>query len=74
LQDFAERFWLQRHATDIRQVLNAELSSAWVMVENCRPERMKGYAAEFDPRVREALEEHLERLLAQIIGLRARLR
>lgn len=59
---------------DIRQVLNAELSSAWVMLENCRPKRMKGYGVEFDPAARAALEESVEHLVAQVIALRAKIR
>ncbi len=74
LHVFAQRFGLQRHPVDIQQVLNAELSSVWVMLENCRPNRMKGYGVEFDPEVRKALEESLERLLSQVIAVRAKLR
>ncbi|SRR5712691_766052 len=70
----AERFSLERRPLDIRQVLNAELSSAWVMLENCRAKRMKGYGVEFEPQVSAALEESVEQLLAQVIALRAKLR
>ncbi len=74
LNAFATKFCLQRRPMDIRQVLNAELSSAWAMLENCRPKRMKGYGVEFDPQMRAALEESVERLVAQVTALRARLR
>jgi hypothetical protein len=74
LHHFAEQCSLQRRPVDIRQVLNAELSSAWVMLENCRPKRMKGYGVEFDPTVRTSLEENVERLLARVVTLRAKLR
>jgi hypothetical protein len=70
----AERFSLERRPLDIRQVLNAELSSAWVMLENCRAKRMKGYGVEFEPQARTALEESVEQLLAQVIALRGKLR
>ncbi len=73
LHRLAQQYSLQRHPVDIRQVLNAELSSAWVMLENCRPKRMKGYGVEFDPAVRASLEENVERLLARVITLRAKL-
>ncbi len=74
LRNFAERFRLERHPLEIRQVLNAELSSAWVMLENCRPKRMKGYGVAFDDQTRKALEESIEQLLAQVNTLRVRLR
>jgi len=74
LRRLAEQYSLQRHAVDIHQVLNAELSSAWVMIENCRPKRMKGYGVEFDPVVRATLEDNVEQLLARVLALRAKLR
>ncbi len=74
LHKFAEEYSLQHHPVDIRQVLNAELSSAWVMLENCRPKRMKGYGVEFDPAARTALEASVEQLLARVLVLRAKLR
>lgn len=74
LQRFAEHYSLQRHPVDLRQILNAELSSAWVMLENCRPKRMKGYGVEFDPMARAALEDNVEQLLARVLALRGKLR
>jgi hypothetical protein len=73
LRRFAERFRLERRALDLRQVLNAEFSSAWVMLENCRPRRMKGYGVAFGAEEREALEESVEELLARVKELRARI-
>lgn len=70
LKDFAERFELQTRSRDIRQILGGELSSAWVMLENCMPTRMKGYGVKFDDPVRMALEEQIEGLLTQVIALR----
>jgi len=74
LATMAQSFSLQPHPLDLRRVLNAEISSLWVMFENCRPERMKGYGQEFSPQVREALEKHVEAMLAKILTLRAQLR
>ena len=37
----------------------AQLSAAWVMRENCRPKRMKGYGV-LNAHVRAALEDHIE--------------
>jgi hypothetical protein len=73
LHNVAKLFALQRHPIGIRQVLNAELSSAWVMLENCRPKRMKGFGVEFDPVVRAALDEGVEKLVTQVLALRAKL-
>jgi hypothetical protein len=66
LRAFADRFSLQRHPMDLRQVFNAELSSAWVMLEDCRPNRMKGYGVEFSRTGRAELEEYVEKLLARV--------
>ena len=66
LADFAAQFGLQPHTMDIRQILNAELSTAWVMLENCRPKRMKGYGVPFSEDVRQAIEASVEELLAQV--------
>ncbi len=73
LADLARRFSLERHPMEIRQVLNAELSSAWVMLENCRPKRMKGYGVAFEPEQRRALEESVEELLGHVRSLRSKL-
>lgn len=74
LHAFAQEFSLAHKPMDIRQVLNAELSSAWVMLENCRPKRMKGYGVEFDPAARAALENSVQELIERVIALRARIR
>ncbi len=74
LQSFAKLFSLERRSVDIRQIMNAELSSAWVMLENCRPKRMKGYGVDFDPGLRAALQESVERLVTQVVALRAKIR
>ncbi len=72
LREFAARFGLQRHAIDIRQFLNAELSTAWVMLENCRPRRMKGYGVAFEDAAKKELEASVEKLLLQVNHLRER--
>ncbi len=74
LRRFAERFGLEQRPLDLRQLLNAELSSAWVMLENCRPKRMKGYGAPFGEEERKALEASVEELLVKVKDLRARMR
>ena len=74
LRIFASEFGLQKHPPDIRQVLNAELSSAWVFLENCRPKRMKGYGVPFTPELRARLEQHVEKLLERVLTLRKHVR
>jgi hypothetical protein len=66
----AQTFSLQSHPLDIRRVLDAEASTMWVLFENCRPERMKGYGQVFAKEAREALEKNVESLLAETLKLR----
>jgi hypothetical protein len=73
LASMAETFSLQPHPLDLRRVLHAEISHLWVLFENCRPERMKGYGQEFAKGAREALVENVETLLAEILRLRGQL-
>ncbi len=70
LEALAADFALAPHGLDIRQILDAELSTLWVMLENCRPARMKGYGQAFDPQARAALESHVEKLLDAVLSLR----
>lgn len=70
LERFATHFELQARPVDLAQVLNAEFSTAWVMLENCRPKRMKGYGVAFDPADAAALNGGIDRLLKQVEALR----
>ncbi len=49
LEEVTTRFSVRRQKPDARQVLAAELSTLWVILENALPERMKGYGREFAP-------------------------
>ena len=69
----AQIFSLESHPLDIRRVLDAEISTMWVLFENCRPERMKGYGQAFTKEAREALEKNVDTLLAQVLKLRGQL-
>lgn len=73
LHRFAAEFELQARPVDVMQLLNAEVSTAWVMLENCRPKRMKGYGVAFDPAVARALNGEVERLLEHVAVLRKRI-
>jgi hypothetical protein len=74
LAALAQAFSLQPHPLDLRSVLNAEIAALWVIFENCRPARMKGYGQEFSQDVSEALEKKIETVLAEILKLRAQLK
>lgn len=74
LPSFMERFDLRRRRVDVRRVLSAELSTAWVMLEDCRPKRMKGYGVKFDDHTREELDESVDQFLAELVALRQRVR
>ncbi|HUL15330.1 MAG TPA: hypothetical protein VLV88_04990 [Terriglobales bacterium] len=67
---FAEDFSLEPHPLDLRRVLDAELSSLWVDLQDCRPDRMKGYGQPFSPEAQKRLESTIEDLLAQIEAMR----
>jgi hypothetical protein len=41
---------------DIRQVLSSEVSALWVIFEDCRPSRMRGYGQDFSPEASAALD------------------
>jgi Ni,Fe-hydrogenase maturation factor len=74
LNSMVQNFSLQPHPLDLRRVLQAELSHLWVLFENCRPARMKGYGQEFAQETRETLEKNVETLLAEILKLREQLK
>jgi hypothetical protein len=46
-----------------RQMLVAELSTRWVILENARPERMKGYGVEFAPQDKTEWESLIQALM-----------
>jgi len=67
---FAEDFSLKPHPLELRRVLDAELSSLWVDLQDCRPDRMKGYGQPFSPEAQKRLENTIDDLLAQIEAMR----
>ncbi|HTQ61897.1 MAG TPA: hypothetical protein VMI32_16865 [Candidatus Solibacter sp.] len=70
LAGMAESFSLQPHPLDTRRVLNAEISTLWVQLEDCRPRRMKGYGQQFSQQASAALEEAVEELLQHVLAMR----
>jgi len=70
LGEALRHFSVPRHKPDPRQVLAAELSTLWVVLENAMPERMKGYGKEFTPADRKNWEELIRTLLQDLEQLR----
>jgi hypothetical protein len=73
LSTIAECFSLQPHPLDIRRVLDAETSALWVLFEDCRPSRMKGYGQEFSSEARAELDKNIDRLIAHVRSMRLQL-
>ena len=64
------RFSIQLRKPEPRQILAAELSTLWVVLENARPERMKGYGRKFSPADKADWEELIEGLISDIEEIR----
>jgi hypothetical protein len=64
------RFSVRLSKPDPRQILAAELSTLWVVLENAMPERLKGYGKEFTPADRKSWEELMRALLEDLEQLR----
>lgn len=63
---------LPPRARDLGRILNAEISSMWVNLEDLRPHRMLGRGP-IAPQAAEALEAHIGSMLALVDDLRLRL-
>lgn len=70
LAESLERFAIRLHKPGPRQVLAAELSRLWVLLENARPERMKGYGREFSPADKTVWENLIEELMSEVKEMR----
>ncbi len=73
LAAMADSFSLQPHPLNIRRVLDAEISSLWVLFEDCRPARLKGYGQEFSPEARAELNDTIDKLMAHLHLMRKHL-
>jgi hypothetical protein len=71
LGEALRHFSIHRRKTDPRQVLAAELSTLWVILENALPKRLKGYGREFDPADRVEWEKLIRDLLRDIEQIRS---
>jgi hypothetical protein len=70
LSESLKRSSIQPRKPAPRQVLAAELSRLWVVLENARPERMKGYGREFSPTDKAAWDKLIEGLMSDVKELR----
>jgi hypothetical protein len=70
LASSAERFAVQARKPVPKQVAAAELSRLWVVLENARPERMKGYGREFSPEDKTDWDKMVEGLMSDIKEIR----
>jgi hypothetical protein len=70
LQEGLRHFSVQLQRPEPKQMLAAELSTLWVILENARPERMKGYGREFAPQDRAEWENLIQTLLHEIEQIR----
>lgn len=65
LRESLGHFAVQRQKPEPKQMLAAELSTLWVILENARPERMKGYGREFGPQDRAEWEKLIQALMQE---------
>ncbi len=65
------RFSIQLRKPEPRQILAAELSTLWVVLENARPEKMKGYGREFSPADKADWKSLVEALLQDVQEFRS---
>jgi len=63
LHESLEHFSVRVQRPEPKQMLVAELSALWVILENSRPERMTGFGVEFDPGDKLDWENLVEALL-----------
>jgi hypothetical protein len=65
LQEGLRHFSVQLQKLEPKQMLIAELSTLWVILENARPERMKGYGVEFAPQDKAEWENLIQALMQE---------
>ena len=70
LQEAAVRFDVRGARPPWRQKLAAELSTLWVVLENARPRRMKGYGRDFASQDRADWETLIRDLLNEVERMR----
>ena len=63
LHEGLRHFSVRLQKPEPKQMLIAELSTLWVILENARPERMKGYGVEFAPQDKAEWENLIQALM-----------
>jgi hypothetical protein len=63
-------FSVQLQKPEPKQMLIAELSTLWVILENARPERMKGYGRQFAPQDKAEWEKLIQALMHETEQIR----
>jgi hypothetical protein len=71
LQESLRHFSVQVQRPEPKQMLVAELSTLWVVLENARPERMKGYGRGFALQDRAEWENLIRALMREIERIRS---
>jgi len=71
LEKVVERFDLRLSKPEPQQIIAAELSSLWVVLENALPKRLKGYGREWEPSEKTDWEKTIHHLLHAVDELRA---
>jgi hypothetical protein len=71
LAETVERFGTRPDYPEPRQIVAAELSNLWVILENAMPPRMTGYGRPFDPKDREDWERIMRELLREVNRIRS---
>jgi len=71
LSEAVRVFRLKPQKPEPRQVLAAELAELWVILENAKPQRMKGYGRELTPADNAQWERVIQGLLSEVERVRA---
>lgn len=69
VQEVSHRHGFRPRSQNLTRILDAELSSMWEMLEDCRPPAMRGYGP-MDTEVAARLENDMEKLIAAVVELR----
>ncbi len=70
LREGLEHFSIKLQKPEPQQMLVAELSTLWVILENARPARMKGYGQEFAPHDKADWENLIQALMRDTESIR----
>jgi len=70
LQEGLRHFSVELERPEAKQMLAAELSTLWVILENARPDRMKGYGREFAPQDKAEWENLIQALMHETEEIR----